>query len=192
MPRSPFSSPYNGLMRIALAHLNPTVGDLRGNLRKHLDAIREASKRGDSARDLSGVEHPGLSAQGFAVETRGAVAFRPRPSTKSPAPARASRPSSELPKKIPPMPGVRCTTRWPSCVMEKFSPNVLSRCCPPMTYSMNRVILSPARMLKSPSLTAKASGFPSARICGRQKFLERPLYHFNPIEALAEPALGCC
>ena len=33
-------------MRIALAQLNPTVGDLRGNLRKHLEAIRNAKAQG--------------------------------------------------------------------------------------------------------------------------------------------------
>jgi len=34
------------LMRIALAQINPTVGDLAGNLRKHLDALARARDAG--------------------------------------------------------------------------------------------------------------------------------------------------
>ncbi|MCL2648444.1 MAG: hypothetical protein FWD61_15785, partial [Phycisphaerales bacterium] len=33
-------------MRIALAQINPTVGDLRGNLRKHLESLRRAKAAG--------------------------------------------------------------------------------------------------------------------------------------------------
>ena len=33
-------------MRIALAQINPTIGDFAGNLKKHLDAVEKARSQG--------------------------------------------------------------------------------------------------------------------------------------------------
>src|SRR4051812_35931440 len=33
-------------MRIALAQINPTIGDIVGNLKKHLDAVKQAREEG--------------------------------------------------------------------------------------------------------------------------------------------------
>jgi predicted amidohydrolase len=41
-----FKMGIEALMRIALAQINPTVGDLAGNLRKHLDALARARDAG--------------------------------------------------------------------------------------------------------------------------------------------------
>src|SRR5690349_9567406 len=47
-------------MRIALAQINPTVGDLAGNTRKHLDFIRRAKQQGAQL-----VVFPELSIPGY-------------------------------------------------------------------------------------------------------------------------------
>lgn len=173
-------------MRIALAQINPTVGDLAGNLRKHLDVLARARDAGAQV-----VVFPEMSILGYppkdlllkpAVIERAAQAVQRVAEQATGLTALVGYAEKNTASVGRPLHNAVAIVRDGRIVSKRFK-SLLP------TYD----VFDESRYFEpgpDTELTFIENQPTGISICedlwNDEKFVERPLYHFNPIGALAE------
>ena len=173
-------------MRIALAQINPTVGDLAGNLQKHLDALQKARDAGAQV-----IVFPELSILGYppkdlllkpAVIRQSAAAVQRVADAAGNITALVGYAEKNTATAGRPLHNAVAVVRDGSIVSKRFK-SLLP------TYD----VFDESRYFEpgpDTELTFMENQPVGVSICedlwNDEKFVARPLYHFNPIGALAE------
>jgi len=173
-------------MRIALAQIDPTVGDIVGNLRKHLRVLREAKNLGANV-----VVFPELSILGYppkdlllkpAVIQLGLEAVEEVARAAEGVTALVGYADRNVSNVGRPLHNAVAVVRDGKIVAKRFK-SLLP------TYDVfdESRYFEPGPDTEITTIDGRPLG---VSICedlwNDEKFLERPLYHFNPIGALAE------
>lgn len=184
-------------MRIALAQINPTIGDLAGNLQKHLAAVAQAKSQGAQVvlfPEMSTLGYPpkdlllkpavirlsGEAVMRVAEAATGITAVVGYPERNT---AAAGRP---LRNAVAVLRDGRVLARRFKSLLPTYDVFDESRYFEPGPD----VELTPLFDSQSAADAGAIGAHAGVSICedlwNDEKFLERPLYHFNPIGALAQ------
>ena len=170
-------------MKIALAQLNPTVGDFAGNSAKILEFAQRAQQRGADLAVFSElclcgylpldlIERPSLW-----TETKGN--WPASPSVAHPVDCGLCRPRQRLDRQGS---GKRRGSCWRTAPSNSCSTRC---CCPPTTFSTSRAIFSPPHPGHFPVWRPASWGSRFARTSGTTKHSgPSPLYERDPVAEL--------